>query len=234
MIVTRRSKHLVTSALMALIVSGCAAGPGGSVPYSPVGFGAPDEVLVQRSDEIATIVPMDKLRVTVFQEENVSGDFAVDAAGRIDYPLLGLLEVQGLTAPQLSEMIRTRLASSYFRDPKVQVTLTEAAARTVTVEGAVGRSGIFPIEGQTTLIRAVALANGTTQDANDSRVIVFRQIGGQRMAAAFDLKAIRRAEAEDPRIYGNDVIVVPGSGNRQIWQGVLGALPVIGIFSQVF
>lgn len=224
-----KANYFVGAVLIALGVSGC-AGRTTTVPYAPQTFGEPDVVAVRSSTEIATIAPKDKVRVTVFQEENVSGEFEVDGAGRIDYPLLGLLQVQGLTPLEVSEMIRTRLASSYVRDPKVQVAVSEAATRTITVEGAVGRSGIYEVDGPTTLIRAVALANGTRPEANDRQVIVFRQIGGQRMAAAFDLNAIRRAEAEDPAIYGNDVIVVAGSQSREIWQSVLQALPVLGVF----
>ncbi len=50
------------------------------------------------------------------------------------------------------------------------------------------------------------------------------------MAAAFDLQAIRRAEAEDPPIYGNDIIIVDGSQARQMFRDLLSAIPLIGIF----
>jgi polysaccharide export outer membrane protein len=80
-------------------------------------------------------------------------------------------------------------------------------------------------------MRAVALARGTSEDANPGRVVVFRTINGQRMAAAFDLRAIRRAEAEDPAIYGNDIVVVDGSRARSIWRDVLGAIPILGVFA---
>lgn len=213
----------------AAALAGCAT-PGGPVPYSPAGFGEPDTTLAPISQGLETIVPADKLQVTVFQEPDVSGEFIVDHAGRIDFPVLGQLEVKGMTAPQLAELIKTRLSQTYLRDPKVQVAITEAAQRTVTVEGAVAESGIFPITGPTTLIRAVALAKGTTRDANDARVVVFRTIDGQRMAAAFDLTAIRRAEAPDPEIYGNDVIVVPGSKSRSIFRDVISTIPILGIF----
>jgi polysaccharide export outer membrane protein len=225
----RRSQQLAILSAALVALAGC-AGRGGSVPYAPAGFGLPDQVTVQTVDGSQTIVPRDKLKVTVFQEPEVSGEFEVNSAGKIDYPLLGLLDVQGLTAPELSELIRARLASSYLRDPKVQVAVSEAAERTITVEGAVGQSGVYPIEGPTTLIRAIALARGTSKEANDSRVVVFRTIAGQRQAAAFDLDAIRRAEADDPPIYGNDVVVVPGSKSYGLWREFLSSVPILGIF----
>jgi polysaccharide export outer membrane protein len=79
-------------------------------------------------------------------------------------------------------------------------------------------------------MRAVALARGASEDANTNRVVVFRTIKGQRMAAAFDLAAIRRASAEDPVIYGNDIVVVDGSRARSIFGYVMASLPILSIF----
>lgn len=226
---TRISLALPASAIALLLLSGCAS-RGGSVPYAPAGFDRPDVETIRVPTGVQPIVPTDKLQVTVFQEPELSGEFQVDSMGRIDFPLLGPINVQGRTAEEASEMVRTRLAEKYLRDPKVQVAITEPAARTITVEGAVGRSGVFPIQGPTTLIQAVALAGGTGSGSNDARVLVFRTVEGERMAAAFDLDAIRRAEAEDPTIYGNDIIVVPDARGRAVWRDLLSTLPVLGMF----
>jgi polysaccharide biosynthesis/export protein len=86
------------------------------------------------------------------------------------------------------------------------------------------------VQGSTTLMRAVALARGLSGDANPSRVVVFRTVNGQRMAAAFDLTRIRRAQAEDPAVYGNDVVVVDGSRARALFRDVLSSIPILGIF----
>lgn len=57
-----------------------------------------------------------------------------------------------------------------------------------------------------------------------------RQVGGQRMAAAFDLVSIRRGEAEDPRIYTGDIIVVDGSNIKSIQRSILQTVPLLSIF----
>ena len=62
-------------------------------------------------------------------------------------------------------------------------------------------------------------------------MIVFRNIDGKRNAAAFDLTAIRRAEAPDPEIYGNDIIVVDGNNVKSAYREVLGALPLVGLLN---
>jgi polysaccharide export outer membrane protein len=88
---------------------------------------------------------------------------------------------------------------------------------------------MFTVKGPTTLLQAVAMARGTTEDANPSRVIVFRTIGGEKVAGAFDLKAIRRAQAADPAIYGNDIVIVDGSRARQMYRDLMSTIPLLGI-----
>jgi len=77
---------------------------------------------------------------------------------------------------------------------------------------------------------AVALAGGTSQDANTRRVPVFRQIGGKRQAAAFDLTSIRRGEMEDPRVYAGDIVVVDGSSVKAATKPILNSMPLLSIF----
>ena len=173
----------------------------------------------------------DKIRVTVFQVESLSGEFQVEKNGQIDYPLIGIVEAQGRTPSQLAKHLADRLGERNLRNPHVQVAVTERAQQTVTVEGAVNQPAVVPIRGQqTTLLQAIALARGTTDDANPSQVVVFRQVDGKRMAAAFDLRMIRRAEAPDPAIYPNDIVVVAGSQNRKVIDRVLQVLPLLGMF----
>ncbi len=227
---SRRSRRVVITAVaFALGLSACASRPG-NVAYDPEGFGPPDVESVEIAQGPQRIGPLDKVRVNVFQVEELSGEFEVDAAGRIAFPLIGLIEAQGRTAPELAQHIADRLGERYLRSPNVQVAITEAVQQTITVDGSVNQPGVVPVRGAITLMRAVALARGTTQDANPGRVIVFRTINGQRMAAAFDLRAIRRAEAEDPLIYGNDIIVVDGSRGRALFRDILASVPILGIF----
>jgi polysaccharide export outer membrane protein len=100
----------------------------------------------------------------------------------------------------------------------------------VTVDGAVQNAGQFPVAGQMTLIQAVALAKGTREDANSRRVAVFRMIDGKRAAAAFDLTAIRRGEADDPRIYAGDIIVVDGSSIKAAQKQFFQTVPMLSLF----
>ena len=78
------------------------------------------------------------------------------------------------------------------------------------------------------------MARGLHELANPRRVAIFRQIDGQRMAAAFDLTTIRAGEDADPEVYRGDIIVVDGNSGRQAWLDVLRSLPVLSVFSPIY
>jgi polysaccharide export outer membrane protein len=79
-------------------------------------------------------------------------------------------------------------------------------------------------------MQAVALAGGTAEDANARRVAIFRTIGGTRQAAAFDLVSIRRGQAEDPRVYPGDIVVIDGSSIKALQKQILSNLPILSVF----
>lgn len=225
-------KRLLRGAVVAaaaLAMSACAAGRGGSVPYEPAGFAAPDVQATPVAAAAHPIGALDELNISVFQVESLTGEFKVDSAGKIDYPLLGAVQAQGRTTEELRQVLASGLSQKYLQSPNVQVAIKERAEQKVTVDGAVAQPGVYEVKGPTTLIQAVALARGTTQDANPSRVYVFRTIQGKRVAGAFDLKMIRRAQAEDPVIYGNDVVVVDGDSSRAMIQTLLQTVPILGM-----
>jgi polysaccharide biosynthesis/export protein len=232
-----RARHgdkaaLAAAAAAALLLSGCIGNSrGGTIPYDVQDFRAPDVETVAPPPSQQKIGPLDRIRVTVFQVNDLSGEFTVDASGNIDYPLIGTVAAQGLTPPELSKQIADRLSQRYLRNPSVQVAFLEQQQQTITIDGSVRQPGVVPIRGETTLLRAVAMGRGVSEDANPRRVVVFRTVQGKRMAAAFDLTSIRRGEAEDPVIYGNDIVVVDGSRSRAVLRDVLSALPILGVFT---
>ncbi|HET9640836.1 MAG TPA: polysaccharide biosynthesis/export family protein [Allosphingosinicella sp.] len=212
----------------ALAVSAC-AGRGGSVPYEPTGFQAPDTQGQPVANASHPIGALDTITVSVFQVESLSGDYKVDAQGKIDYPLLGSIQAQGRTTQELRDQVATALSQKYLQSPNVQIAIKDRAEQTITVDGSVRSPGLFTVKGPTTLLQAVAMAKGTSEDANPSRVVVFRTIRGEKMAGAFDLQDIRRAKAEDPIIYGNDIVIVDGSRARAVYRDLMSTLPLLTI-----
>jgi polysaccharide export outer membrane protein len=178
------------------------------------------------------IGPNDTLSVNVFQVPDLSlQKVKVDASGRILFPLVGSLTAVGKTTSQLADEITTRLSERYLQNPQVTVMVDEAVSQKVTVDGAVTQAGVFELSGRTSLLQAVAMARGPARDANLKRVAVFRTVEGRRMAAVFDLDAIRAGRAEDPEIRGDDIVVVDGSALKGAWREIVGVLPMLPIFS---
>ena len=211
------------------LLAGCADTRGGPIAYDRA-LAAPDEPRIVALESNYKIAPMDQLAIKVFKSEDLTGDYDVDLAGRISLPLVGEVEAANLTTAQLDERLTEKFGEKYLQNPDVSVAIKRSTARVVTVDGAVRESGAFPVAGPMSLIQAIALAKGTTEDANARRVAVFRTIQGQRQAAAFDLTAIRRGQSPDPQIYPGDIVVVDGSAIKALQKQILATLPAFSIF----
>ena len=213
-----------------LMLGGCADKRGGTIPYGVAKFNAPDPVTAVTAENAYRTGPGDTVTIAVMRVPDLSGDAMIDPTGDITMPLIGKVPAIGKTTDQIASEITARLSAKYLQNPEVRVALKASSSQRITVDGSVAAPGIYPIAGATTLLQAIALAKGTTADANSRKVAVFRTIAGQRQAAAFDLTDIRRGKAEDPEIFGNDIIVVDGSSSKAALKNVLQTLPLISIF----
>jgi len=224
-----RIRKLVAVAA-ALFLGACADSTGGPIPYN-VALGSPDAPTVAPLGSDYRIAPMDTVSVKVFKSPDLTGDYQVDLTGHISMPLVGEVVAANSTTAQLDERLTQVLGQKYFQNPDVSVGIKSSSRRSVTVDGAVKQAGTFPIAGPTSLMQAVALAGGTSEDANARRVAVFRTVGGQRQAAAFDLASIRHGQAQDPQIYPGDIVVVDGSGIKQGFKRIMQSFPLLSIFT---
>jgi len=182
-----------------------------------------DQVAEARS---ALIGPQDKLSIDVWGVEGLSRQLQVDASGAISVPLAGTLDVAGKKSQQVAEELRSRLLR-YVKDPIVTVNVQEALSRTLTIDGEVEEPGNYPVMNNMTLLRAIAAAKGESNLSNPKDVVVFRTVNGQRMAALYNVAAIRRGNYEDPKVYPNDLIVVGESGRERLLQYALQIGPAL-------
>jgi polysaccharide export outer membrane protein len=212
-----------------ILLAACADGRGGPIPYDQQ-FAAPDAPSLQTLESNYKIAPKDKLAIKVFKSEDLSGDYDVDLAGHISLPLIGEVDAANLTTAELDDRLTQRLGEKYLERPDVSVSIKQSTGRVVTIDGAVKDSGSFPVTGNLTLLQAIAMAKGTTEDANPRRVAIFRTINGKRQAAAFDLTTIRRGQSEDPAVYAGDIIVVDGSSVKSLEKRLLQSIPLLAIF----
>jgi len=176
------------------------------------------------------ITPGDQLNISVDQLAELSKTFEVDTSGTLLLPLVGQIPAAGRTPAQLSDDIAVALKKKYMKDPQVLVSLKEAQGQRVTVDGAVNKPGVYPLAGPTTLLQAVSLGGGPDQHfANIHRVAIFRTVDGRRSSTFYDLAKVRSGKAEDPVVYGNDIVVVDTSGAKSFMQNFQGALGPLGV-----
>lgn len=221
---------LAGAAALMLVPAACTDSRGGPIPYNVQDFGVPDSPSLGALEAGYKIAPMDTLNIRVFKMDDLTGDYQVDLAGNISLPLIGEVRAVDVTTAELDSILTRRFGEKYLEHPDVSVGIKSSARRNVTVDGAVKEAGAFAVNGPMTLMQAVALAGGTTEDANARRVAVFRQIDGQRQAAAFDLMSIRRGEMQDPKVYAGDIIIVDGGSAKSLHKELLRGLPILSVF----
>lgn len=171
------------------------------------------------------IEPLDKLDVNVSQVQELTRPVQVDSGGKILLPLVGQVQAAGRTPSQLSDDIAAALKKKYMKDPQVVVSIKEAQGEKITVDGAVTQPGMYDLAGPTTLMQAVSMAKGADPHfANVHRVAIFRNVNGERRSAIYDLAAIRMGRADDPPVYGSDIVVVDTSGAKSFFNNYSGGL----------
>ena len=215
------------------VLGGCAGkiqpigGAASVVPVQADAMPQPAPASADGSGQFA-LQAFDKLRIEVFGVESLQRTVAVDGDGRFGFPLIGQVQAAGKTPAQLAGEIEQALRSaSFVRNPDVTVTILEAPGRTVAVDGQVKRAGEFPVLPNATLMRAVALAGGVTEDARVEDVVLFRNIGDKHYVGLYNLAAIRRGGYPDPQIFSGDVVVVGESKQRRLLQNLLAATPLL-------
>lgn len=116
--------------------------------------------------------PNDRIRLRVYGEQDIAGDYEVDSDGFVSVPLAGRIKAAGLTTPQLERAIAAALSKGLLRDPRVNVEV--ATYRPFYILGEVKRAGEYPFKSGLTVLDAVAGAGGYTYRANERKVLIRR------------------------------------------------------------
>lgn len=140
----------------------------------------------------------DRVRVTVFGHEDLSGEFEVDGVGRLSLPLIQEVAAIGLSLRQLEGAITDALKPDYLKNPRVSVEVLNY--RPFYILGEVNHPGSYPFVNGMTVLNAVALAGGYTYRARESKVVVIRTTDAERT---------RHPAGPDTTVLPGDVIEVP-------------------------
>ncbi|MEH6660531.1 MAG: polysaccharide biosynthesis/export family protein [Parasphingorhabdus sp.] len=171
--------------------------------------------------------PLESLEIRVFGADTLSGTYFADEQGRINFPLIGTVETDGLTPSGVEEVIENRLRGQYVLQPQVTVRPTKLPELTISVGGEVKKPGTLLSSNSQTLLRAVYNAGGLSDYAKSEEVLVSRTVGGQKYIGAYNLKAIERGNYADPAIYPNDIISVGDSSSKRFLQAILAYIPLL-------
>ncbi|MCK9908165.1 polysaccharide export protein [Microbacteriaceae bacterium K1510] len=116
--------------------------------------------------------PGDRLRIKVYSEPDLTGEYEVDSAGFISLPLVGQIRASGSTTSQLERTIVAKMKGQISQDPKVNVEI--AAYAPFYIFGEVRKAGEYPYRPGLTVADAVATAGGLTYRANENKIYVRR------------------------------------------------------------
>lgn len=116
--------------------------------------------------------PGDKVRVTVYGEESLSGEFFVSGSGLMSLPLIGEIKVGGMTVGQFQTAVQDKLKDGYLKDPRVSAEVL--TFRPFYILGEVEKPGTYPYTSGLTVLNAVATAGGFTYRADKKSVYIKR------------------------------------------------------------
>lgn len=139
----------------------------------------------------------DGLKITVYGDEQLTGNYRVDDAGKVAFPLVGPVAVRGQTTQVAAARIAAALANGYMRNPNVAVEVAEY--RPFFIQGEVKNAGQFPYVYGMSVRAAISTAGGFTDTADRNHATVYRRQGNEMAKGSVDL---------DYPIYPGDTIVI--------------------------
>lgn len=153
--------------------------------------------------------PEDRIKVRVFQEDDLTGDYRVARDGTILFPLTGSVSVGGRTADQAAKAL-TEALRTYLKNPQVNISVEEFARRRFAILGEVLRPGSYPlpVNERMDLFDAIAAAGGFTRSANVSNIVVKRVIGGKEMTERISMKEGQAGDQPGFEVLEGDQILV--------------------------
>jgi polysaccharide export outer membrane protein len=181
---------------IAAFLAGCSA-YGQPVPVDPQLARAAAPTAMRGAGNPYLLGPGDRLRIKVYDDVNLTGEYEINSSGNISFPLVGQVKAAGSTTSQLEQTLVARMKGKLAQDPKINVELQTYAS--FYIHGEVKKAGVYPYQPGLTVADAIATAGGLTYRANENTI--FLQHAGAR--------AQRIVTIDEPvRVYPGDNIRV--------------------------
>lgn len=159
--------------------------------------------------EAYRIGPEDVLRISVWNNTELTQDLVVRPDGKISVPLIQDIQAEGLTAAELAERIEKRLLQ-FIKDPHVSVIVLQVNASKFYIVGAVAKPGTYPLRGDVSVLQALSMAGGFTPFASLRNIRLVRNMGGKQEVRVINyFKVIEDGGDQNYLIRPGDTIVVP-------------------------
>ncbi len=192
------------------------AAPAQPMPQRPPDKTAKSEAKTDQPSRY-TLGPQDQLKITVFDEPDLTNVYRVDSDGFITFPMLGRVSASGVTPAELQDRIHSLLSSGYIRNPQVRVEVEGYKSQSVIVGGEVRAPGKIPMTGTMSLIEALAAAGSPTASASSELTVSRQKRTGEGAVDPNEVEIIRvnlkdiqlgRA-GRDIQLQDGDIINVP-------------------------
>lgn len=173
----------------------------------------------EKTDLEYRIGAKDLLEIKVLGEDKLSTTVRVSEDGKISFPYLGEIQVDGLTAAQLEKKLSRLLEEKYIINPQVKVSIKEFRSKRVSILGAIGKQGSYELLGRTTLLEILAEAGGLARDAGKEIIIIRQQADGSNISLKIPVEDLmQKGEAKlNLVLEPDDIINIPADQLVQIY-----------------
>ena len=196
--------NLLTSLLFASLLM-----PQAPLPPAPAAPPRPELPSVAAPAQY-TIGPQDLLKITVFDEPDLTNSYRVDGDGFITFPYISRVAAGGLKLGELQDRIRALLSAGFIRNPQVRVEIGEFKSQSVLVSGEVRQPGKITMTGSMTLLEALAAAGSATSSASSELTVAHPKRGTEDSdVIRINWKDLQLGRGTDVGLQDGDIINVP-------------------------
>ena len=161
-------------------------------------------------DSFYTIGPGDTLEISVWRDESLSRELIVPPDGVISFPLVGDINISGMTVSDLRKSVKQKL-NEYVPDATVTVLLKTFNSLRAFVIGKVNNPGMFPISLETNVMQILSMAGGLNPYASEGNIHILRLVKGNSIKIPFNYSDVLKGRNLEQNVIlqRGDVVVVP-------------------------
>ncbi len=180
------------------------------VSFSTFGMASEKPVNAQKERKAYTVGVDDILSITVTRPESIEKEVTVAPDGAISFPYIGAIYVKGKSLAEIQNDVVSALSDGYMKYPLVTVTLVQSLSRKFFVYGEVVKPGNYPMQENTTVLRAISISGGFTKYGSSSKVKILREReNGGYQTIKVNVKDLMDGDSDkDVSLEPGDIVVV--------------------------